>query len=80
MRLSAVRRAQIHELEATTASYDASHADILEQRLVQYEKLLTATRDLVRPRPPGQTGEDSPTEERQKNTLEGRKLPEELIR
>ncbi|EFJ52433.1 hypothetical protein VOLCADRAFT_120267 [Volvox carteri f. nagariensis] len=66
---------KIHELEATLASYDASHAELLEQRLVQYEELLSETRDMLKRR-----GDAAPGEETQRNTLEGRKVPEELVR
>ncbi|KXZ43268.1 hypothetical protein GPECTOR_96g734 [Gonium pectorale] len=65
---------KVQELEATIASYDPSHSDLLEERLVQYEGLLSSTRDMLRQRSVGST------EEERRNTLEERKLPEELVR
>ncbi|GLC34705.1 hypothetical protein PLESTB_001232000 [Pleodorina starrii] len=69
---------KIHELEATLATYDATHAELLEQRLVQYEELLSETRDMLKRR--SATADASLAEEVQRNTLEGRKVPEELVR
>ncbi|GIL78754.1 hypothetical protein Vretimale_346 [Volvox reticuliferus] len=69
---------KIHELEATLASYDATHAESLEQRLVQYEELVSQMRDMLKR---GTAGVDTlHSEETQRNTLAGRKVPDGLVR
>ncbi|KAG2500926.1 hypothetical protein HYH03_000753 [Edaphochlamys debaryana] len=67
---------KVNELEATLASYDASHAELLEQRLVQYERLLASTRDMLRQKVP----EGMSAEEVSRNCVTGRKIPEDLVK
>lgn len=70
---------KIQELEATLADFDPqAHGDLFEQRLYEYHKLLYDTREMVKQRPrPG--GADDPSDHL-KNTLEGRAVPEGLVR
>lgn len=64
-------------LQHALASPPPALPDVAWPRRLQYQKLLQDTRDMVKQRPrPGEN--DSP--EQLRNTLEGRKVPEGLLR